>query len=242
MRVVLLHGLTNSKRAFDRLVPLLKDFEVTAIDLPGHGAKAHQHYVATIDAMAAAITSEIPGPCLLLGHSLGGVIATAIAERRPDLVSHLVVVDSPPDVASRVAARGHERLLRRPVIGPVLWHTMSRSTVRKGLRTAFAPGFEFPEFFVDDFRLLSWHTFAGAMTSIDRFTSQTSLYDRVNAVQATTTIVFGEREQRIDSASLAGYGPTNAEVVTIVDAGHTPTWETPDRVAEALRVTAHKRP
>ena len=34
MRVALLHGLTNSSRAFDRLVPLLDGFDVTAIDLP----------------------------------------------------------------------------------------------------------------------------------------------------------------------------------------------------------------
>ena len=34
MRVALPHGLTNSSRAFDRLVPLLDGFDVTAIDLP----------------------------------------------------------------------------------------------------------------------------------------------------------------------------------------------------------------
>jgi alpha-beta hydrolase superfamily lysophospholipase len=39
-RVVLLRGLTNSMRAFDRLIPLLDGFDVTAIDLPGHGSKA----------------------------------------------------------------------------------------------------------------------------------------------------------------------------------------------------------
>ena len=82
--------MTNSKRAFDRLLPLLDDFDVTAVDLPGHGAKAAQRCVARIPAMAAAVTPEIPGPCLLLGHSLGGVVATAIAERRPDRGRHVV--------------------------------------------------------------------------------------------------------------------------------------------------------
>lgn len=249
VRVVLLHGLTNSRRAFGRLLPLLDDFDVTALDLPGHGAKARprtrgakqsQPCVATIPAMAAAITPEIPGPSLVLGHSLGGIIATAIAERRPDLVTHLVVVDSPPDVASRVAAKGHERVLRRPVLGPLLWRSMSRRTIRNGLRTAFAPGFDFPEFFVDDFRLLRWRTFAGAMTSGDEFISEKPLYDRVAGIAAPTTIVFGEMDQRLDPASLAGYASTEATVVTIADAGHTPTWETPDRVAEALRATIRR--
>jgi pimeloyl-ACP methyl ester carboxylesterase len=242
MQVVLLHGVTNSKRAFDRLLPLLGDFDVTALDLPGHGAKASQPFAATIPAVAAAIAPEIPGPSLVLGHSLGGLIATAIAERRPDLVTHLVVVDSPPDVGSRVAARGHERVLRRPILGPLLWRSMSRRTVRTGLRTAFAPGFEFPEFFVDDFRLLRWPTFASAMSAGDEFISRKPLYDRVASIAAPTTIVFGDRDQRLDPASLAGYESTTADVITIASAGHTPTWETPDQVANALRAAAAKTP
>ena len=192
--------------------------------------------------MAVAITPEIPGPSLVLGHSLGGIIATAMAERRPDLVTHLVVVDSPPDVASRVAARGHERVLRRPVLGPILWRSMSRRTIRNGLRTAFAPGFDFPEFFVDDFRLLRWRTFAGAKTSGDEFVSEKPLYDMVAGVAAPTRIVFGEMDQRLDPASLPGYASTEATVVTIAGAGHTPTWEKPDRVAERLRAAAAKTP
>lgn len=238
MRMVLLHGLTNSKRAFDRLLPLLDDFAVTALDLPGHGTKARQRCVATIPAMAAAVAAEITGPSLLLGHSLGGVVATAIAERRPDLVTHLVVVDSPPDVASRIAVKGHERVLRHPLLGPLLWRTLPRRTVRNGMKTAFAPGFDFPEFFVDDFRLLRWSTFADAMAFTDAFISAKTLYDRVSAIPAPTTVVFGDNEQRIDPASVAGWDATGAEVVRIAQAGHTPTWETPDQVAEALRVTA----
>ncbi len=126
------------------------------------------------------------------------------------------------------------------MLGPLLWRTMSRRTVRSGLRTAFAPGFDFPEFFVDDFRLLSWRTFAGAMTWIDEFISEKTLHERVQRIAAPTTMVFGEKEQRIDPAAFGRYSPTRADVVAIPDAGHTPTWETPDRVAEAVRVTAAK--
>jgi pimeloyl-ACP methyl ester carboxylesterase len=190
---------------------LLGDFNVAALDLPGHGTKARQRCVATIPAMAAAVAAEIPGPALVLGHSLGGVVATAIAERRPDLVTHLVVVDSPPDVASRIAATGHERALRRPVLGPLLWRTMSRRTVRNGLRTAFAPGFDFPD---------SSSSHMGHVRRRD--------------------VVFGQQEQRIDPASVAGWASTGAQVVRIAEAGHTPMWETPEPVAEAPRVFAGK--
>ena len=76
------------------------------------------------------------------------------------------------------------------------------------------------------------------MSWIDEFISERTLYDRVQAITAPTTVVFGEKEQRIDPAAVARYASTKAEVVTIAEAGHTPTWETPDRVAEALPTAA----
>src|SRR5271165_1806903 len=112
MRVVLLHGLTNSKRAFDRLRPLLDDFDVTALDLPGHGAHATQPFMATIAGMAAAMTPEIPGPCLVLGHSLGGVrcrqgprTRPQAAGARPVAVAHDVAAGHTPtwETPDRVA-------------------------------------------------------------------------------------------------------------------------------------------
>jgi pimeloyl-ACP methyl ester carboxylesterase len=236
MRVVLLHGLTNSSRAFDRLVPLLDGFDVTTIDLPGHGSRAGQPGKRTVDEIAAAVIPEIPRPAILVGHSLGGSTATAIAERRPDLVTHLVLVNSPPSVeARRVASRGGEKILRTPVLGSIVWHTMPRSAARDGLRSAFAPGYEIPEFFVDDMRLLKWRTFVDGTGAVDAFVGEKSLYDRVRSLGLPTTVVFGALDQRIEFASLGGYASTQADVVTVADAGHTPAWETPEAVAEVLR-------
>jgi pimeloyl-ACP methyl ester carboxylesterase len=79
VRVVLLHGLTNSSRAFGRLVPLLDGLDVTAIDLPGHGSKADQPGKRSIEEIADSVIPEMPEPGVVLGHSIGGY--TAIAER-----------------------------------------------------------------------------------------------------------------------------------------------------------------
>jgi pimeloyl-ACP methyl ester carboxylesterase len=236
MRVVLLHGLTNSSRAFGRLLPLLDGFDVTAIDLPGHGSRAGQPGKRTVDAIADAVIPEISGPSIVLGHSLGGSTATAIAERRPELVARLVLVNSPPTVASRsVAARGGEKAVRTPGLGPIVWKVMPRGAARDGLRSAFAPGYDVPEFFVDDLRLLSWRTFVDGAGAVDAYVSEKSLHERVGSLGAPTTIVFGELEQRLDPKSLAGYSATDADVVTIAGAGHTPAWETPEQVAAVLR-------
>jgi pimeloyl-ACP methyl ester carboxylesterase len=239
VRVVLLHGLTNSSRAFDRLTPLLDGFKVTAIDLPGHGCKADDPGLRSVEAIADAVIpeiAEIAGSAILLGHSLGGCTATAIAERRPDLVTHLIVVNSPPTLACRrVAGRGGEKALRTPLLGPLLWAMMTRRTVRDGLRTAFAPGYDVPEVFVDDFRRLSCRTFVDGTNAVDAYIADGSLYERVESLSVPTTIVFGELDQRIDPACLAGYASRKADVVKIAEAGHTPAWETPEHVAAVVR-------
>jgi pimeloyl-ACP methyl ester carboxylesterase len=239
MRVVLLHGLTNSSHAFDRLVPLLDGFDVVTIDLPGHGSRAASPGKRTVDAFADAVIPEIAVPSIVVGHSLGGSTATAVAEHRPGLISHLVLVNSPPSVASRrLAARGGERALRTPVLGPILWQLMPRSVSREGLRSAFAPRNDVPEFFVDDMRRLTGRTFVDGTNAVDAYVREKTLYERVRSLGIPTTIVFGEEDQRINPASLAGYASTSARVVTVAGAGHTPTWEKPEAVAAVLRSLA----
>ena len=43
------------------------------------------------DDLATMVIDRLPGPSVLLGQSMGGVVATMVANRRPDLVSHLVL-------------------------------------------------------------------------------------------------------------------------------------------------------
>jgi len=43
------------------------------------------------------------------GHSMGGLVATALTELVPDRVTRLVLVNSPPSYESRTAARGRRR-------------------------------------------------------------------------------------------------------------------------------------
>jgi pimeloyl-ACP methyl ester carboxylesterase len=155
------------------------------------------------------------------------------------VVSHLIVVNSPPTVACRpIAGHGGEKALRTPILGPLLWRAMSRRTVRDGLRTAFAPGADVPDFFVDDFRRLSCRTFVDGTNAVDGYIDEKSSYERVESLSVPTTIVFGELDQRINPACLAGYVPTGATIVKIANAGHTPAWETPEQVASVVRAAA----
>lgn len=94
---VLVHGAWSDARAWDPVIPHLTAVGRRAVapDLPAHGADPTPLAGATLDAYAAAVeaAAEAEGaPVVLVGHSMGGTVVSIVAERRPDLVAHVVYV------------------------------------------------------------------------------------------------------------------------------------------------------
>ena len=87
---VLVHGAFHGAWAWDRVVPLLEaaGHRVTTPDL--HAAAADG---ADFDRQFARVLAEVPaGDVVLVGHSLGGTMVSALAEAIPERVSSLVYV------------------------------------------------------------------------------------------------------------------------------------------------------
>jgi pimeloyl-ACP methyl ester carboxylesterase len=95
--VVLLHGITSSTATYDWLVPALaRRFRVLRLDFRGHGrsdrAEGRYDYPAFISD-AVAVCEAAGRPAVVIGHSLGGGAAAAVAQQRPDLVRAVVLED-----------------------------------------------------------------------------------------------------------------------------------------------------
>jgi pyruvate dehydrogenase E2 component (dihydrolipoyllysine-residue acetyltransferase) len=95
--VVLIHGFGGDFLSFLLLQPLLAErYRTLALDLPGHGGStkhipgADPAGLAT--AVAAAMTARGIHVAHLVGHSLGGAVALALAEQEPVRVSALTLV------------------------------------------------------------------------------------------------------------------------------------------------------
>jgi pimeloyl-ACP methyl ester carboxylesterase len=96
--VVLEAGLNNAAASWDRVMPLLAPHvRVVAYDRAGLGGSAPAPGLVTIDRqiddLASVITGLAAGPCVLAGHSWGGILVQLLAYRRPDLAAGLVLVD-----------------------------------------------------------------------------------------------------------------------------------------------------
>ena len=242
---MLLHGLGETVGCWNEVVPLLAErFRVVMVDLPGHGSSGGGGRGVTIpdyaEAVEATLRSLDVSTAAVAGHSLGGSVAVALAERAPSLVTRLVLLNSPPTYDSRLTTRkGTERALRVPVVGQALWRMASESQVRKGLGTAFAPSVAVPDPFVRDMRATSWDAFVGATSGLDDYLAERDLGERVALLSVPVTVVFGEQDQRVDADSLRVFdGVGNATVVRIPEAGHTPIWETPERAAALIAADA----
>ncbi|PIE43073.1 MAG: alpha/beta hydrolase [Gammaproteobacteria bacterium] len=100
--VLLLHGWLDNVASFDRITPYLdlQRFNLLAVDLPGHGHSDHRspsetyhllEYVLDCEAMARAL--ELTA-IQVVGHSLGGIVASMWAAAIPDRIDKLFLIDS----------------------------------------------------------------------------------------------------------------------------------------------------
>jgi len=96
-RVLLIHGWAfDSFAAWHRVLPLLAErVRVIAVDLRGHGKSDRARGRFTVDDLAddvaATLDSLGPGRYTVLGYSLGGMVAQALARRHPARVERLVL-------------------------------------------------------------------------------------------------------------------------------------------------------
>ena len=100
-RVVFLHGLFGQGRNFTQIAKaLVPDLRSVLVDLPNHGRSAWTDSLAydeIADTVATWLRSTYDGePAHVVGHSMGGKVAMALALRHPELVDRLVVADISP--------------------------------------------------------------------------------------------------------------------------------------------------
>ena len=99
-KVLMLHGLSGISTGYDEVVAQLgDDADVYRLDLRGHGRSDRAPATYSVPFYAADviafIESVIGEPVVLVGHSLGGVIAHHITATRPDLVLSALCEDPP---------------------------------------------------------------------------------------------------------------------------------------------------
>jgi pimeloyl-ACP methyl ester carboxylesterase len=100
-KLLALHGWLDNAASFDRLAPLLcEHFHIVALDLPGHGRSAHRppglwyHYIDYLGDVMTAADALGWQRFGLLGHSLGGAVASMIAGVAGERIERLLLIEA----------------------------------------------------------------------------------------------------------------------------------------------------
>lgn len=244
-RILLVHGFTGAKEDFVEAVDRLADigWHAVALDLRGHGnstkPSAEDDYDFELFAgdLWALVDALGWDEFVLLGHSMGGMIAQVAAARDPSRLAGLVLMDTTHgplegidtgelDLGLAVVREhGMETLLQLMNEREGVLETPAAARVR-----AERPGWE--EFERRKF-LSSSPAMWAAMTQ--RMASQTDRLDALTALSVPVLVLVGEQDRPFLAASerMAKTMPT-ARLVVIPDAGHSPQFENTEAWWDAL--------
>ncbi|MET7480796.1 alpha/beta fold hydrolase [Streptomyces sp. NPDC005648] len=226
--LVFVHGWTADRHRWDhQFAHFSPKRRVIRLDLRGHGDSTGAG-VRAVDDLAQDVLALLDhlkiDRCVLVGHSMGGMIAQIVALARPDLVERLVLVGS---ISRMTYSRGRGLLMAASTLVPF------RLFVAANIQRAFAPGHPREE--IREYIRASAATPKdvvmtdyGAMRAFD-------VLDRVGEIEAPTLIVHGYHDVQLPVKQMLRKAKAypNA-VVRVIDAGHELPVERPAELTEAL--------
>ena len=231
--VILLHGVTDSWRSFEPVLPHLPEsIHAFALTQRGHGDADHpvgyrtRDFAVDVAAFADALGL---GPAVVVGHSMGSINAQRFA------------IDHPERVLGLVLAGSFATLRDNPVIIDFWQSGVSQLTdpidpgfVREFQESTLAQPIppEFLDTVVQESLKVPAHVWRAAYEGLleDDFVGE---WDKI---KAPTLIVWGGRDTfcpRQDQDTLLRAIPS-ARLVVYEDAGHALHWEEPERFAADL--------
>jgi pimeloyl-ACP methyl ester carboxylesterase len=238
--IVLLHCFSCSMAWWQRLIPYLdRDHRVIALDLRGFGGSEKPDSGYSMEDLAAFVAEALKRlgvhRATVVGHSLGGTVATALTEVPGEYVGRLVIVDQAPDERFATAIDLAAELSTAPVLGEALWQVTPDFAVREGLQVAFAPGYDTPDRFVDEFSRMTYTSYASDDDE-SAYLDAEPLNRRIERAGTPLLAIFGAEDQIYEAEpALALYAKVpGARTALIPGAGHSPNVEKPAHTAALI--------
>ncbi|MFI8536397.1 alpha/beta fold hydrolase [Streptomyces aquilus] len=226
--LVFVHGWTADRHRWDhQLAHFAQKRRVIRLDLRGHGESsgAGVRTIAELaDDVLALLDHLAVERCVVVGHSMGGMIAQTITLAHPERVERLVLVNS---IGRMTYSRGRGLLMGVSTLVPF------RLFVAANIQRAFAPGYPRDE--IRAYVKASANTprevvmtLYGAMRAFD-------VLDRVGEIRVPTLMVHGYHDIQLPVRQMLRMAKAYPDAeVRIIDAGHELPVEKPEELTRTL--------
>jgi len=235
--LVLLHGFLESLEIWDDFASALsRDFKVLLLDLPGHGKSDTIAGVHTMELMAASVKSVLDhlciNSCVIAGHSMGGYVSLAFAEKYPDITKGLVLFHSQAAPDSTEARGNRNRAInivkknRSGFIRQFIPELFDQRNI-----VQFTPQIE------NLIRIASEVKDEGIIAALEGMKERKGWLDLLDYVEMPLLFIIGKQDSRIPySQVMAQAGiPSHSEVLLLENVGHLGFIEASSKTMAALR-------
>ncbi len=229
--LVLLHGLFGQARNFATVQRRLAEHRhVVTLDLRNHGASPHADgmaYATLADDVAETLGKLGLGRSDIVGHSMGGKTAMALALTRPELVRRLIVVDIAP-VAYRHANAALVGALRALPLDAPMTRSQADRALADAIPDAVIRGFLLQNFVPGE--RPGWRCglaeIADAIPQIEGwdFTASSRFDGETLLIRGSASDYVGDAEERQFRATFP-----QGQIETVADAAHWVHADAPER-------------
>jgi pimeloyl-ACP methyl ester carboxylesterase len=233
--IIFLHGVTDSWRSFEPVLRLLPtDVRAIAISLRGHGDSGRPDGGYTYGEMAGDLRAFMErrgiASAIVVGHSMGSMVAQRFAVDYPDRLAGLVLMGSFATLHQRADLAEFVSTTIAPVTDPIAapfareWQlsTTARTIDPAFLDTVVAETMKVPA--------RVWHA------AFDGFLQTPDFSSALSRVSAPVLLMWGDRDSyasESDQRRLRAVMP-RARSIVYPGAGHAIHWEDPSRITSDL--------
>lgn len=225
--IVLLHGWALNSRVWDGVLPeLMQHGQVIAVDLPGHGkSELPTNGQYDLDTITDEVKQILESNAIVVGWSLGGLVALNLACRYPELINKLILVAGSPQF---VRSEDWPNAVDKNVIDGFSQNLVSdyRATIFRFLAIQ-ALGSEQAKQSIKELRGKVFINGEPHLTALKEgldLLTDTNLRQKLSSIRCPSLLVLGEKDTLIPAQS----GPdtssllANSQLTIINGAGHAP--------------------
>ena len=200
--VVLLHGFLENLNMWDTILPVLsKNHLIINIDLLGHGKTGSLGYIHTMEDMAEAVIAVLDhheiNTAYFAGHSMGGYVALALAEKDPHRINSLCLINSTFEADDTERKKIRKRAIK-------MAHTNYESLVSLSFSNLFVieSKLKFKKEYNTALKQALKTTVQGYIAAQEGMTLRPNRFEIFKNIKGKTLVVTGKKDTLINSMKI----------------------------------------